>query len=129
MKPKTPASHARSACIRDRNAATKATMDFALEVVASSVLHAAGVDVNSDTAPEMAPPARSWSHWLATRVARFASAIARVVMYTSIGPEPRHGFNPAGISADCRMAVSYTHLRAHETRHDLVCRLLLEKKK
>src|SRR5450756_3111377 len=25
--------------------------------------------------------------------------------------------------------VSYTHLRAHETRHDLVCRLLLEKKK
>src|SRR5665648_929544 len=25
------------------------------------------------------------------------------------------------------MTVSYTHLRAHETRHDLVCRLLLEK--
>ena len=28
----------------------------------------------------------------------------------------------------CTTAVSYTHLRAHETRHDLVCRLLLEKK-
>src|SRR5450756_3049847 len=27
------------------------------------------------------------------------------------------------------MTVSYTHLRAHETRHELVCRLLLEKKK
>src|SRR5665648_266093 len=26
------------------------------------------------------------------------------------------------------VTVSYTHLRAHETRHDLVCRLLLEKK-
>ena len=26
-------------------------------------------------------------------------------------------------------AVSYTHLRAHETREELVCRLLLEKKK
>src|SRR5450756_2296857 len=25
--------------------------------------------------------------------------------------------------------VRWTHLRAHETRHDLVCRLLLEKKK
>src|SRR5450756_1238829 len=25
------------------------------------------------------------------------------------------------------VTVSYTHLRAHETRHDLVCRLLLEK--
>ena len=29
----------------------------------------------------------------------------------------------------CTYAVSYTHLRAHETRHDLVCRLLLEKNK
>ena len=28
-----------------------------------------------------------------------------------------------------QVAVSYTHLRAHETREDLVCRLLLEKKK
>src|SRR5665648_1040566 len=27
----------------------------------------------------------------------------------------------------CQTTVSYTHLRAHETRHDLVCRLLLEK--
>src|SRR5450759_3223927 len=27
-----------------------------------------------------------------------------------------------------KASVSYTHLRAHETRHDLVCRLLLEKK-
>src|SRR5665648_1147785 len=36
------------------------------------------------------------------------------------------------IKVDCMKpynAVSYTHLRAHETRHDLVCRLLLEKKK
>src|SRR5665648_926166 len=30
---------------------------------------------------------------------------------------------------DGTIPVSYTHLRAHETRHDLVCRLLLEKKK
>ena len=29
---------------------------------------------------------------------------------------------------DSLNAVSYTHLRAHETREDLVCRLLLEKK-
>src|SRR5665648_337199 len=35
--------------------------------------------------------------------------------------------NPADY--DFTVAVSYTHLRAHETRHDLVCRLLLEKKK
>src|SRR5450756_2865024 len=41
---------------------------------------------------------------------------------------------PSGLLIDREMsvsgeAVSYTHLRAHETRHDLVCRLLLEKKK
>ena len=29
----------------------------------------------------------------------------------------------------CGTPVSYTHLRAHETSQDLVCRLLLEKKK
>ena len=28
----------------------------------------------------------------------------------------------------CNITVSYTHLRAHETSQDLVCRLLLEKK-
>src|SRR5450759_5602401 len=42
-----------------------------------------------------------------------------------------HGALPAGQAPDPRRhgPVSYTHLRAHETRHDLVCRLLLEKKK
>src|SRR5665213_4261749 len=42
-----------------------------------------------------------------------------------------------GCAADCRLryrarctaAVSYTHLRAHETGRNIVCRLLLEKKK
>ena len=29
---------------------------------------------------------------------------------------------------NCIITVSYTHLRAHETRGNLVCRLLLEKK-
>src|SRR5450756_1659355 len=38
-------------------------------------------------------------------------------------------FSPIRLpSVHTRVAVSYTHLRAHETRHDLVCRLLLEKK-
>src|SRR5450756_2244206 len=36
-----------------------------------------------------------------------------------------HGAWPARSKTTLR-AVSYTHLRAHETRHDLVCRLLLE---
>ena len=35
----------------------------------------------------------------------------------------------AGTPYDWVVAVSYTHLRAHETGRNLVCRLLLEKKK
>ena len=38
-------------------------------------------------------------------------------------------YYPEGTREPLPVAVSYTHLRAHETRHDLVCRLLLEKKK
>ena len=37
--------------------------------------------------------------------------------------------NRDDLAADCDVSVSYTHLRAHETVLDLVCRLLLEKKK
>ena len=33
------------------------------------------------------------------------------------------------ISSEDNLPVSYTHLRAHETGRNLVCRLLLEKKK
>src|SRR5450756_1205584 len=48
------------------------------------------------------------------------------------GASVAHGAGPRrvrGIRTAGKDAVSYTHLRAHETRHDLVCRLLLEKKK
>ena len=37
--------------------------------------------------------------------------------------------NRCAYTASKAAAVSYTHLRAHETRGNLVCRLLLEKKK
>ena len=40
---------------------------------------------------------------------------------------PRQAFNTNGFWP--QRLVSYTHLRAHETVLDLVCRLLLEKKK
>ena len=39
------------------------------------------------------------------------------------------GMAVAGGMEDVASPVSYTHLRAHETGLDLVCRLLLEKKK
>ena len=37
--------------------------------------------------------------------------------------KPLTFMNSSGV---CIKAVSYTHLRAHETRHDLVCSLMLE---
>src|SRR5450756_2468475 len=40
-----------------------------------------------------------------------------------VGPSKKKGLRRPTQSA--AMPVSYTHLRAHETRHDLVCRLLL----
>ena len=39
------------------------------------------------------------------------------------------GVKSAELDLETKIAVSYTHLRAHETVLDLVCRLLLEKKK
>ena len=52
-----------------------------------------------------------------TRAARL-----RVVIENNDNP-------PLTFAAGSVSAVSYTHLRAHETVLDLVCRLLLEKKK
>src|SRR5665648_842962 len=58
------------------------------------------------------------------------SAIASAVHGSPLGTSCRAVTTP--VAPVCLMSarvISYTHLRAHETRHDLVCRLLLEKKK
>ena len=51
----------------------------------------------------------------------------------AIEAQPTAGYQTPSIGSDADgdgvVAVSYTHLRAHETRGNLVCRLLLEKKK
>ena len=44
------------------------------------------------------------------------------------GHRVHHPFDGDGMIAAMRFAVSYTHLRAHETSAHLVCRLLLGKK-
>src|SRR5450759_4000327 len=54
---------------------------------------------------------------------RLAKAIALI-----LGRQPTWALVKGRRNYLCRhKPVSYTHLRAHETRHDLVCRLLLEK--
>src|SRR5665811_1443473 len=53
----------------------------------------------------------------------------RVVRSTPRGRGVREGRIAIGVWFLGHGTVSYTHLRAHETVLDLVCRLLLEKKK
>ena len=51
------------------------------------------------------------------------------VYFTTEGKRYQFDFEGKKKALVTGKAVSYTHLRAHETREDLVCRLLLEKKK
>src|SRR5450756_1706 len=65
-------------------------------------------------------------------VPRFSTVNAeeaeRITRYfESFGALVRRVLVPGGHLMIANTPVSYTHLRAHETRHDLVCRLLLEK--
>ena len=78
-----------------------------------AVMGFAGIDLNISTAMIAA-----------IRVRRLMSPSTRSRPHARSGsPGVRR------LSRSCVEAVSYTHLRAHETVLDLVCRLLLEKKK
>src|SRR5450759_1559268 len=57
---------------------------------------------------------------------RFEEAL--LVLGPTGGPTIVVGNECRDMATQAPLPMSYTHLRAHETRHDLVCRLLLEKK-
>src|SRR5660397_21446 len=60
---------------------------------------------------------------------RWSGALRRMTFARNIqGSNSIEGFDAELDDANA-VAVSYTHLRAHETKANLVCRLLLEKKK
>ena len=63
--------------------------------------------------------------WVITGIAAGAMLVAELVHRFRIARVRYLAFGPSGRPA----SVSYTHLRAHETKANLVCRLLLEKKK
>ena len=59
----------------------------------------------------------------------YARMMRRIIGHLGkANPEYRHPFTIEH-TGEVKKAVSYTHLRAHETPEHLVCRLLLEKKK
>ena len=58
--------------------------------------------------------------------ADFAKSLKTI---NSLTQENYSSFKLAKSQWDSSTTVSYTHLRAHETGRNLVCRLLLEKKK
>src|SRR5450756_2830242 len=57
------------------------------------------------------------------------ASMVSIASIDRVRPASAHSYSQAGSSAPLTVTaptpVSYTHLRAHETRHDLVCRLLL----
>ena len=58
--------------------------------------------------------------------ARHSETLEPMVVYQALYGERGVWVRPAAMWSE-QVAVSYTHLRAHETRSNLVCRLLLEK--
>eukprot|EP00658_Telonema_sp_P-2_P058668 TRINITY_DN47188_c0_g1_i1.p1 TRINITY_DN47188_c0_g1~~TRINITY_DN47188_c0_g1_i1.p1 ORF type:complete len:109 (-),score=19.56 TRINITY_DN47188_c0_g1_i1:79-405(-) len=74
-----------------------------------------------------------WKMWEATAdamgVHRSVDMAASTASATKAGEAVEAADVPVVPTATVGGAVSYTHLRAHETPEHLVCRLLLEKKK
>src|SRR5450756_3021298 len=79
----------------------------------------------ADTADRSAGYAPLVSAFAATLLANVLLAMAQYLLER----QAPLGFFLGRVLVPSLIPVSYPHLRAHETRHDLVCRLLLEKKK
>ena len=74
--------------------------------------------------PQVAEPVREF------HMARGTYAFRGVIVYLMLSLRCACASREPGVIVSCcACAVSYTHLRAHETGRNLVCRLLLEKKK
>src|SRR5450759_2229804 len=90
------------------------------------------------TAPERTETAGALQHVVNSFHSSSAAAQAERSVQADAGPrlhrethvalfaQARLALDPVPINLSCHrsVSVSYTHLRAHETRHDLVCRLL-----
>src|SRR5665811_2524338 len=83
----------------------------------------------SDLQADSSPNSSSSGVVLITRVGSICRSTTSLVTTHLLTSRRLGSSNMMFIKVSSIMAVSYTHLRAHETVLDLVCRLLLEKKK
>src|SRR5665648_475585 len=88
-----------------------------LEIRENKVSHDRFIVIDYDTKNEMAYHCGSSSK-------DAGSKLCAINRFSDISPI--HDKIKQLITHPILVPVSYTHLRAHETRHDLVCRLLLE---
>src|SRR5450759_2395838 len=86
------------------------------------------VALNVDVMLAAATPAAKAAQNATSRIAIVMADPGDAVQLGLVASLQRTGANITGVTSLAPEPVSYTHLRAHETRHDLVCRLLLEKK-
>src|SRR5665647_3173713 len=82
--------------------------------------------LNLHTAATRIAAEQGWLHWfmLITCLVIFV-AVFSVMFYSIWKHRKSRGHKPANFHESVTVAVSYTHLRAHETDSYLVCRLLL----
>src|SRR5678815_730366 len=114
-------------CIRDR----KRTLHIRVStwfVAAAFLCSAVAPVVTSQTTIERKPKAFASAQEAADALIDAAEKFDEMALAEILGPDS-YDIIHTGEPARDREAVSYTHLRAHETPEHLVCRLLLEKKK
>ena len=88
-----------------------------------------GYVYEGEAAPEVCPVCKAPASKFKEMDTTMAWAAEHEVGIASDVPEDIKADLRANFEGECSEAVSYTHLRAHETDSYLVCRLLLEKKK
>src|SRR5450756_2768997 len=119
--------HSNSTSGARARAVTLARRASTTSVAPISRARASRAGLTSDTTTSVAPKARA--------VCRLTKPMGPAPVISTREPAVTRPLRQAqmptdsGSSSAAASSVSYTHLRAHETRHDLVCRLLLEKKK
>src|SRR5450756_3147816 len=112
--------------IRRPPRSTQSRSSAASDVYKRQVIHAVGPVWNGGQAGEDQPLASCYVSPIDLCQSQGLASIAFPAISTGVYRFPPGRAAAIAVASTIAASVSYTHLRAHETRHDLVCRLLLE---